>query len=81
MLENISTFDLPSDYVVREQEKMKGLTLSQAKDLINKYINPGQLIYVIVGDAATQMHRLKDCGLGTPVQLDRDAVPVTEVLN
>ncbi len=81
MLENISTFDLPSDYVVRQQEKMKALTLPEAQGLIKKYIDPNKMVYVIIGDAATQMDRLNACGLGQPIQLDRDAVPVSQVLN
>jgi zinc protease len=34
------------------------------------------LIYLIVGDKATQFDKLKELGLGDPVLLDKDGKPV-----
>ena len=35
------------------------------------------MIYVVVGDAATQLEQLKELGLGDPVLLDADGNPVS----
>ena len=80
ILLNISTFDLPEDYMKKDEEVLTSLTLDEAKALIGKYINPEKMIYVVVGDAATQAPRLKDIGLGDPIMLDREGVPVEAVL-
>jgi len=39
-------------------------------------LNPDQMIYLVVGDAATQMAPLRALGLGNPVQLDVNGNPV-----
>jgi zinc protease len=68
MLQEISMYNLPFDYV-REQEKIvSDMTLEQHKALAQKYIHPDRMYYVIAGDAATQMDALKDIGFG-PAEL------------
>jgi len=66
MLQDISMYNLPVDYV-REQEKIvSGMTLDQHKALAEKYIDPSRMYYVIAGDAATQMEPLEKLGFGKP---------------
>ncbi len=67
MLEDMSMYDLPKDYVKNEQDIVRNMTLEQHKELADKYINPNAMYYVIAGDAATQMSSLKDLGFGDPV--------------
>jgi zinc protease len=35
--------------------------------LANKYINPDRMIYLVVGDGATQMKLLEQLGFGKPI--------------
>ncbi len=66
MLQEISMYNLPVDYV-REQEKIvSDMTLEQHKALAEKYIDPERMYYVIAGDAATQMEQLGEVGFGEP---------------
>ncbi|MEM6726141.1 MAG: pitrilysin family protein, partial [Bacteroidota bacterium] len=82
ILQNISTYDLPQDYIKKEEEVVQNLTLEDAKALISKYINSDQMIYLVVGDAKTQFDRLKAAGLGEPVLIDKDAQPIdTDIPN
>lgn len=68
MLQEISMYNLPVDYV-REQEKIVSeMTLEQHKMLAEKYITPDRMFYVIAGDAASQMEGLKEVGFG-PAEL------------
>jgi zinc protease len=68
MLQEISMYNLPFDYV-REQEKIVSeMTLEQHKALAQKYINPDRMYYVIAGDAATQLEALNGIGFG-PAEL------------
>jgi zinc protease len=37
------------------------------RELAGRFVRPGEMTYVIVGDAATQAKRLEALGLGAPV--------------
>lgn len=81
ILHNISTLDLPQDYIKQQEKVVLDMTLEEAKALIGKYINPEKMIYLVIGDAKTQASRLKEVGLGNPIMLDREGVPVEAVPN
>ncbi len=66
MLETISMYDLPFDFISRQQEVTSSMTLEMHSSLASKYINPDNMYYVVVGDAASQLEPLKALGLGTP---------------
>jgi len=78
VLQNISSYDLPTDYVADQQRQLQDLSLQQASELFGKYMDPQKMIYLVVGDAETQLERLGELGLGDPVLLDRKGDPVTE---
>ena len=67
MLTDISAYDLPFDYVKKEEDFIKGLTIEKHKQLAGKLIHPENMYYVVVGDAATQLEPLKNVGLGIPI--------------
>ncbi|MEW6999213.1 M16 family metallopeptidase [Colwelliaceae bacterium BS250] len=71
VLQNISSYDLANNYVESQQESLSNMNLVQAKSTISKYINPDKMVYLIVGDAETQLPRMKELGLGEPIVLDR----------
>ncbi|MEO9968422.1 MAG: pitrilysin family protein [Hyphomonadaceae bacterium] len=70
MLANIDRYDLPYDYVVRENEIVEAMSVDEIQRLIETYIRPDQMDYVIVGDGATQLTRLSALGLGDVVVLN-----------
>lgn len=67
ILQNISTYNLPKDYIKREEEKLKSMTAEDAKKIIEEYMNPDELLYVVVGDGKTQLNLLNNTGLGKPI--------------
>ena len=69
MLESISMYHLPFDFITRQQEVAKSMSIDQHRSLAQKYIDPDKMYYVVVGDAETQLEPLKSLGLGTPVLL------------
>lgn len=71
VLQNISSYALDKNYVQKQQDTLQGLTLAKAQQTINKYINPDKMVYLVVGDAKTQLPRIKELGLGEPVVLNR----------
>ncbi len=71
MLSNISNYNYPDDYAKQREDIVKALTVEDVKALAEKYINPDKMIYLIVGDAATQMGKLEKLGMGKPILLNK----------
>ncbi|MFN8259073.1 MAG: pitrilysin family protein [Bacteroidales bacterium] len=67
MLNEISSYNLPFDYVKKEEGIVKSMTLDSHKQLAQKYIVPDKMVYLVVGDAATQLEPLKNLGFGDPI--------------
>ena len=67
MLNTMSAYNLPADYIKQEEVFVKGLTVEKELALANKYIDPSKMYYVVVGDANTQLKDLEKVGLGKPV--------------
>jgi zinc protease len=70
MLREISNYKRPKDYILRQEETVRNLSVQEIKTLAERYINPGRMYYLIVGDAATQLDRLEALGFGKPVLLN-----------
>lgn len=71
MLENISKFGWKPDYVKEREAIVKNMSLGQIKTLADKYLNANRMIWLIVGDAKTQLPRLTALGFGEPVVLNK----------
>jgi zinc protease len=69
MLNTMTAFNLPDDFIKREEKFIKDLTVEKQLTLANKYIDPARMYYVVVGDAKTQLDDLEKVGLGKPVLL------------
>ena len=72
MLSQIAWYNLPYDYVKDQEKQISDMTIDEHINLAQKYINPDKMIYLIVGDKATQMDKLKTLGFGDPILLDKD---------
>ena len=69
MLSNISDYDLDVDYIEKREEIVNDMTIEKIKFYSEKYVDPNKMIWLIVGDAKTQLNRLKKLGFGEPVLL------------
>ncbi|NSW94931.1 MAG: insulinase family protein [Bacteroidales bacterium] len=67
MLNTISSYGLPADYIKQEENYVKNLTAEKQLEVARKYIDPARMYYVVAGDAKTQMKELEKAGLGKPV--------------
>jgi zinc protease len=72
MLAQIIWYNLPYDYIKNQEEQISEMTLDEHKMLAQKYIDPDKMIYLIVGDKATQYDKLKELGIGEMILLDKD---------
>ena len=72
MLSYIGKYGFSDDWVKKEEDVIRGMTIDQHKAITEKYFNPDRMIYVVVGDATTQMKPLETIGFGKPVMVTRE---------
>ena len=70
MLSNIGALGMPHDYAKQRQKIVQEITVDEIKALSRKYLNPNKMIYLVVGDAQTQLQKLEQLGFGIPVLLN-----------
>jgi zinc protease len=71
MLENISKYGWKFDYMKEREQIVKTMTTDKIKALAQKYLDTNKMIWLIAGDAKTQLPRLKALGFGEPVMISR----------
>jgi zinc protease len=71
MLDNISKYGWTPNYVKEREQIVKTMTVEQIKALSQKYLDPNKMIWLVVGDAKTQLPRMKELGFGEPVLLSK----------
>lgn len=70
MVSEISDLGLANDYVSRQEAQVNALTVEEVKRLYSTYVHPDKMVYLFVGDKATQFNRLEALDLGKPVLLN-----------
>lgn len=70
MLENISQYGLPYDYVKEREAIVRGMTVDKIRSLSQKYLDEDKMIWLVVGDAKTQLNRMKELGFGEPILIN-----------
>jgi len=76
MIQTMSAYGLPPDYIKDEEDIIRNMTLEEHKRLAQKYIHPDKMIYLLVGDAATQFERFYDAGFDEIKLVDKNAKEV-----
>jgi zinc protease len=71
MLNNISKYGWKYDYVKGREATVKAMTVQQIKNLSSKYLDANKMYWLVVGDAKTQLPRLKELGFGEPILLNK----------
>ena len=72
MLQEMSTYNLPVDYIAKEEALISAMTLEQHKNLASKYLDESKMAYVIIGDAATQFSQFKDMGFDEVMLMSKE---------
>lgn len=71
ILHNISTYDLPQDYIDDQQKTVTASSIESIQATADEYFDLNNYIFVIVGDKETQYDRLRVSGAGDPILVDR----------
>jgi len=72
ILRDMSRLGFPADYVLQREATVRDMTIDRVRELAARHLSPPGMIWLVVGDAATQKSRLSSLGLGMPVTLERD---------
>ena len=70
ILGNMSAYGWKPDYPREQEEVVRNITVDEIKALASVYLDAGKMIYLVVGDAETQLSRLEALGLGRPVLVE-----------
>lgn len=73
----VSVYGFEPDYVLQRERIVREMTVARIKELAEQHLASDDMVWLVVGDAATQIERLSDLGLGPPVLLDRSGRPVS----
>ena len=71
LLGAMSGYGFDADYVLQREAIVNDMTIERVQELADQYLDPDQMIWLVVGDAATQRDRLESLGLGDAIDLDR----------
>ncbi|WP_308365377.1 MULTISPECIES: pitrilysin family protein [unclassified Microbulbifer] len=72
LLESMSRYDWPADYVREREAISKAMTVDTVRKIAGTYMQPDSMIWVVVGDRETQFSRLEKLGLGELTLLDSE---------
>lgn len=72
ILRTMSTYGWSANYIKEQEQIAENITIDEIQLLARRYANPDRMIYLVVGDARTQLGRLKDLGYGEPVLLNEE---------
>lgn len=74
ILEEMAVYGLPAGFMKTREQVLREMTLEQAQECIRKWLDYDQMFYVVVGDAATQLERVKKAGFGEVVVVNKEGV-------
>ncbi|MEN8374465.1 MAG: pitrilysin family protein [Gemmatimonadota bacterium] len=72
ILEDMSLYGFEADYVLDREDIVREIDAARIRALADRYVDPERMMWLVVGDRATQMDRLAGLDLGAPTLLDRD---------
>ena len=73
---NILEYGLPEDYYNTFTQKALALTPVNANEIARKYIVPGHLVWVVVGDMSKVESGIRELNIGEVHKIDADGNPV-----
>ena len=76
MLRNISKYDLSLDYIFQSQNELLAMSLDDFHAIIDKYIIEKEMVYVVVGDKASQYSEVTKLGRSDVIELDIYGNPI-----
>lgn len=71
-LRPIMMYGYDENYMAERASKIEAMSLDQFKELVEDYVRPDALAYLVVGDAKTQLEGIRSLGLGEVTLLEKE---------
>jgi zinc protease len=71
ILAAMSSYGFDADYVLQREVIVNEMTTERIRELAAEYLDGSKMVWLVVGDAETQMGRLDLLGIGDPVLIER----------
>jgi zinc protease len=68
-------YGLPADYWARYATDVRGLTEAQLNDAAKRFVRPGEVIWIVVGDLRKVEKGVRELGFGEVIRLNADGEP------
>jgi len=75
LLQAMSKFDKSKNFVEEQQQVLVDMSLEDFRQLARTYLNESDMVYVIVGDKATQLEPVKEFADGSVTELNVNGRP------
>ncbi len=72
VLADMSAYGFPADYVLQREAIVRDMTEERVRELARQYLDGSRMIWLVVGDAETQLERLRGLDMGEPIRVDRE---------
>lgn len=76
MLQTRSKYNLDSDYIAEEEKVIGDMTIEKHKALAKEYLDSNKMLYLVIGDAATQFDQFSNVDFDEVKLIDKDAKEV-----
>ncbi|HEX8267267.1 MAG TPA: pitrilysin family protein [Pyrinomonadaceae bacterium] len=73
---NQINFNLPSDYWSNYSTNLRSLTEPQLAAAAKKFVRPGEVVWIVVGDLSKVENGIRELGFGEVVKLNADGEPI-----
>jgi zinc protease len=77
MLQEMSSYNLAPNYIENEEAIINNMTLEEHKALANEYLDESKMLYLVVGDAATQFEQFKSMGFDEVKLVSKDGEEIS----
>ena len=76
-LYNLVKYNLPDNYYQNYDEDVRGITLTDLKDISSKVVKPDEVNWFVVGDKGKIRAKLDKLGFDKIIEIDADGNPIT----
>lgn len=76
LLGDMSWYGFPADYALEREQVVRNMSIGDVQSLADRYLDPSRMVWLVIGDAQTQLPRLAALGLGDATVLDREGRPI-----
>ena len=70
VLRDVADYGFEPDYELEQEQTVRDMTVERIRELAQRHLS-GRMVWLVAGDAATQLDRLGALGLGAPMLLER----------